>query len=344
MKMKIESLMASRGDSFIVTWTYLSNDHTILIDCGVKDTYRFIKKKLRGISKLDGIFITHVDYDHIGGMLAMIDDKNCPIELDFPIFINTPELIVTNSKSDKVGYGHGTALESVLNEKKITKKAIYTSLYRDDILTINGLKLTVLSPNQEVLHNLKKKWTKTTIYEKYLQENSVEGKVSQSNSALLTYDEIISAEERIHKWQDDLINSSSMAFLLENEGVRVLFLGDSNPSIVEDALIRRGYSKKRRLRVDFVKLSHHGSKFNTSKNLLSMIDCDCYFISTSGGGPYYHPHRETIIRISEYSRKDSEQVVNIYTNYDLQRSRFIGPEEEQALNLNFAARNEFIWD
>lgn len=341
--MKIESLEASRGDCFVVTWKNQGVVHTILIDSGIGGTYRFIKQKLNAVTKIDGFFITHIDYDHLGGLLKMIDDENCPVKLDFPIYINTPELIIANNESDMVGYTHGTTLESSLNKKKINKKAIYTSLYPEDTLVIHGLKLTILSPNLEILNQLKDKWTKIDIYEKYLEESKVDGMVSNEITELKDYNTILEDKEELHKWKSDLINSSSIAFLLEKDGIRVLFLGDSNPLIIEKALIAKGVSSQEKLKVDFVKISHHGSKFNTSKNLLSLIDCDTYFISTSGGGPYYHPHRETIVKISEYSRPDKGQLLNIYTNYDLNKSRFITPEEEKLLNLNIKTKNEFNW-
>ena len=189
--MKKDSLPANKGDCFIVAWNNQGVAHNILIDCGIKGTYRFIKQKLNNVMKIDGVFITHVDYDHIGGLLNMVDDDNCPVNIDFPIYINTPELIIANNESDKVGYSHGTTLEKSLNEKNITKKAIYTSKYPEDTLVIHGLELTILSPSQEILDKLKDEWTKTTIYEKYKQDSEVDGKVSSGNDTLLNYNEII---------------------------------------------------------------------------------------------------------------------------------------------------------
>ena len=72
-----------------------------------------------------------------------------------------------------------------------------------------------------------------------------------------------------------------------------------------------------------------------------MIDCDKYYISTNGGGPYYHPHRETIIKIAEYSRQNTKKQLTIYTNYDLNKHLFISPEEEVSLNLKIEKKNEF---
>jgi len=340
--MKIESLQASKGDCYFLTWNHNEEKHRIIIDCGIKGTYRFIKQKLlHEKQQVDGIFITHIDYDHIGGLLQMIDDSNCPIDFNFPIYINTPELIIANKESDKVNYEHGTSLEGSLNKKAIEKKAIYTSLYPDDTLNIYGLNITILSPSLKVLKELKNEWTQKSIYEKYLKDNEVDGKVSAENLKLRDYNEIISGYEDLHEWDKDLINSSSMAFILAENEKNILFLGDSNPLIVEQALIAKGYSVKNKLKVNVVKVSHHGSKFNTSKNLLSIIDCNKFIISTNGAGPYYHPHRETIIKISEYSRTSKEQPLTIYTNYKLNKKRFITLEEEKSLNLKIEMKNEF---
>ena len=51
-----------------------------------------------------------------------------------------------------------------------------------------------------------------------------------------------------------------------------------------------------RLRLDALKLSHHGSANATTKDLLDTIDCSHYLVPTDGS-IFYHPDREAIARV-----------------------------------------------
>ena len=57
-----------------------------------------------------------------------------------------------------------------------------------------------------------------------------------------------------------------------------------------------GYSKQNKLKVDIVKVSHHGSKDNTSNELLELIECNKFLISTDGK-QHGHPDKEALARI-----------------------------------------------
>ncbi|MFT6910157.1 MAG: glyoxylase-like metal-dependent hydrolase (beta-lactamase superfamily II) [Oleiphilaceae bacterium] len=65
--MLFSSLKAKTGDAFVISW----DDNAILIDGGMPNTCGSILKKLVG-KRLRAIFITHVDYDHIGGIIKLI--------------------------------------------------------------------------------------------------------------------------------------------------------------------------------------------------------------------------------------------------------------------------------
>ena len=75
----------------------------------------------------------------------------------------------------------------------------------------------------------------------------------------------------------------------------MLFLGDSLPADVAAGLRALGYSEERPLHVDLVKVSHHGSRHNTSPELLKLIRGERFLIS--GQGVKGHPDKETLARI-----------------------------------------------
>jgi beta-lactamase superfamily II metal-dependent hydrolase len=336
--MLLKSYKAGKGESFLLQWEYDGTEHTALIDTGISNTYRFIKEDLRNSQRLDFIVITHVDYDHLGGALKLLNDQEISLSGPYYFFLNTPSLILAPKTGDMVNIEHGIKLDQILNEKGIEVKGLYCAPENDSPIKLHGLEITILSPTRIILDELIEKWTADALCEKYMEESKGSDKVSRSFLEKESYEKILSRKEEIPSWKADLINSSSIAFLLAYNGCSILFLGDSNPTIVYEELRRKGYSENNKLKVSLVKISHHGSCHNSTSDLFSILNCTHYFISTNGSGNSYHPDRETIVRLAEYGRENVKQHLTIYLNYDLDRRRFITPEEEEQWNLRFECR------
>ena len=66
-----------------------------------------------------------------------------------------------------------------------------------------------------------------------------------------------------------------------------------------------------------VKISHHGSKYNTSPKLLDLIDSQHFIISTGGSKSHKLPDREVIARILFHSKRNLNRKRTIYFNYPL---------------------------
>jgi hypothetical protein len=112
-------------------------------------------------------------------------------------------------------------------------------------------------------------------------------------------------------------NGSSIAFLAEYAGKSALFLADAHPDAVVASLKRlckeRGV---KRLKVDAVKVSHHGSKGNTNDALLGLVESPRWLISTNGD-QFKHPDKPCIARILKLARPEA-----LYFNY---RSEYTKP-------------------
>ena len=65
-------------------------------------------------------------------------------------------------------------------------------------------------------------------------------------------------------------NGSSIAFILESDNKKYIFLGDAHPSVVIDSLKSIGTTKSNPLEVELLKVSHHSSSYNTNEELLSL--------------------------------------------------------------------------
>lgn len=334
--LKINFYQAGKGDCFLATWNNNDLSHRLIIDFGISGTYRFLSPEVENFSKLDAVLVTHVDYDHIGGFFKWLSDQEQPFNNEVPVYMNTPSLILTPSESNMVGIDHGVNLEQLLLKRDVRPIPIFmdgsNSLYQN----IHGLQLQVLSPNKTVLSKLLQKWTASEIYQEYQKENSLQNnKVSTDTKELRSVKDILADPPKPHDWEDDLLNSSSIAFVIHHNGNRILFLGDANPTLVSTELDRLGYNKNNKLKLDLIKISHHGSRHNTTQDLLERISCDKYFISTDSSGPYYHPARETLILITAYGRPKENTPIYIYSNYDLPMNKLFIKGELQTLNLHF---------
>lgn len=113
-------------------------------------------------------------------------------------------------------------------------------------------------------------------------------------------------------------NGASIAFLAEFHGRTLLVSGDAHAKILADSirnlLKRRGLT---RLRVDACIVPRGGSARNMNRELLQLLDCDRYLISTDGSF-YGHPHRETIARILTYGRDNPDRLLTLVFNYRTQ--------------------------
>lgn len=129
--------------------------------------------------------------------------------------------------------------------------------------------------------------------------------------------------QRDFQEDDSVANHSSIALLFEYAGRRLLLAGDAYPSVLVKGLKAMGYSPRCPLQVDAFKLAHHGSRANTSGELLDLVDCSRYLISTSGAR-FGHPDKECLARVIWANRSDPD--TTLYFNYE-------GTDAEKALDV-----------
>ncbi|KXI27038.1 ComEC/Rec2 family competence protein [Paraglaciecola hydrolytica] len=305
--MKINSLQACRGDSYVISW----GQNAILIDGGMPITYGHILRAIEG-KILKAVFVTHVDYDHIGGIINIIKSDKIDLSCcDF--YMNNPEL-ACHYNDLEVGYHHGDSLKSMLEEKGFKFLPATKSL---DEFEIEGIKIKILLPTDDLITYLYKNWTASQIIN---EQKEITGYLERPIN------------------NGDIINKSSICLIVEHSEVKVLMLADAKAKDVVKSL-----SERNEFEFEFVKLSHHGSKHNTDKSLLKALNCQNYFISTNGG-TYGHPDPETIKLLSEEA-KERQTIYNIYLNYNLEnriRKKFREKYDSEVEYLNFIYQQEVI--
>jgi hypothetical protein len=117
-------------------------------------------------------------------------------------------------------------------------------------------------------------------------------------------------------------NGSSIALLAEysdgKKEKRCLLTGDAHVGVLINSLRTLMKDQRRvkdgRLVVDALKLSHHGSKKNVSKDLLDLLACSKFLISTNGQ-QFEHPDPEAVARVIKYGRTGKGPNPKLFFNY-----------------------------
>jgi competence protein ComEC len=108
--------------------------------------------------------------------------------------------------------------------------------------------------------------------------------------------------------------------MLMISGTGVLFMGDSGFSTEEELMTDVEIRSFIDHNTDIMKVGHHGSKYSTSEEFLSLTDPEAAIISV-GNNFYGHPTIETISRLQEANadvfRTDNNGAVilNIYEDH-----------------------------
>ncbi|EDL0654125.1 hypothetical protein COF21_22820, partial [Salmonella enterica subsp. enterica serovar Muenster] len=305
--MRVLVLKAGKGDSLLLSW----EKHHMLIDSGTPATLRKDRNPLLPpIKDIDFFVLTHIDYDHIGGFLHIFSHSEIKsFHPDLRFFVNTPELI-RYKNDDKVGYHHGGLLSESVKKLRINIQ----SMNSGDYFNVDGASFFALSPDNEHLKILAEKWNE--FHNGRYQHDIVDDQVSARKKSFSVTSDIM-VEEFENNPCKDIINASSIALLAEYNDKRILLLGDSHPSVISKSLRKILFTRKVEvLDVDLIKISHHGSKHNTTVEFLNLISCNRFIISTDGSRPYSHPDSEVLSKIIINVRSKGFTEIYFYFNYE----------------------------
>ena len=319
--MLVQLLKAQHGDAIVIKTNSDGHDFIIVVDGGPRGVAEDIADYYQELGKIDLMVLTHFDEDHISGLISYfrrLKDGQIPVTHFWGNCAQGIDFQQDTTASD-ASMRNANTLASFLRAQG-KKDASFE--WREDICVPFGcyerdLEIDVLAPSRKVLEQLKAE------YEEYLKSHPMTDETEETTQIAsvrvkrdekMTIDELAATDEPRRL---NLLNRSSIAFLLTAEGKRVLMLGDADADIVADNL-ECMYRDILPLDVDLVKVAHHGSLNNVSKRLLSLIRCNKFAISTNGGtSRSYHPDRKTLALILRYANRKSEEPITFYFNYPL---------------------------
>ena len=322
MSSELYVFKAEHGDSFLLrTHNLQGDDFVILIDGGTTNTYtNILREHLKKYEVIDLLILTHIDSDHIQGIIRFVDSQLFE-EIKIKQYWFNSKNIPFLMQGNEISYSQGTTLEKLLLDKGEPKDKWNESIVLGQTIILDeGIVAEVFSPTEDLLKRLYQNWPNLPNEYYQVMEDVPIASTSPSQIDKGHLSDLAKIPFDPDKTPNaDIFNSSSIAFLLKTPDRNFLFLGDARPEIYIQGLREKGYNENNKLKVDIVKISHHGSMNNTSVELMNIIDCEKYIISTNGGSAKHRlPDRETIARIiynPERVRQKFPNKRSIFFNY-----------------------------
>ncbi|MDA2036723.1 MBL fold metallo-hydrolase [Bacillus cereus] len=339
---QIKSLPAHDGDCFIISFGENDDRKNIIIDGGRrKPVLKRLKEEINLIEqkgqKIDLLVVTHIDEDHIQGILKLFEDVTVDKTSIKKVWFNSKEnltkffdgiekedenLVIQDKSDGNISYKQGISFGKLIHDLKLST---YELILEGKQLQIGEAIIKVLSPNEEALKKLHLEW------EKVFPSEATSGENVASNNQKDYEKSIEELTSYKYKEDKDVVNGSSIAFSIEYKDKKILMLADSFPSIVVENL-NKFYPKKEERVFDLIKVAHHGSKYNTSEEFIEFVHCKNYLVSTNGK-THGFPKKETLSKIIVSSQQKCRCETNIYFNYPDVSSQIFSKEEMERYNF-----------
>lgn len=337
MSLRIKPLQAFHGDSILLSFNDNGTTRNILIDGGPGNTYsklpKTLKKEIEQIKKkgesIDLLVITHIDDDHIGGIIKMFEYEDPNLDIIKKVWFNSGELIsnffgteidkkrecpIILRSNPELSVKQGITLEKLLKKRGYWEQGV---IYEGcNAVQFYDCKIIILSPDKLGLEKLNKKW------------ETEKGDVLLSREPCDYKIPISQLKDKPFVEDQSVPNESSISFLFEYRGKKILFLADSHPSVAADSIKKLGYSPGKKLEVDLVKIAHHSSRKNTCPGLLELIKCSDYLICTNGKR-HGLPDKEPMARIIAANN----DMTRLHFNYDNIAQKIFLPEDYRDFNF-----------
>ncbi|MBN1566303.1 MAG: hypothetical protein JXA73_00540 [Acidobacteria bacterium] len=328
---KLEMLPAGCGDCLLLLYGSKKKPHVVLIDGGVDDTAGIIRKRLERLRQsavverlpIELLVVTHIDNDHINGIIGLLKDGAPGLELKDIWFNGTSQLrrlkpnepddmLGGNAESDEfaltgeseplpsdfLGPREGEELSGIIALNRWPWNKTFDgglvgvrSAGTLPVKKIGNLTITILGPTRPRLDSLVTAW-----------KNKL-GDIGEIAGDMLGRLDTWPPEWKNGEGKDSSrTNGSSIALLVEHGNHSLLLSGDAYAKDMAASLDRLCNERGRKtIELSAFKLSHHGSINNISKDLMSRITCGRYLVSTDCSLPNAHPDQQAILRVLKHS-------------------------------------------
>ncbi len=331
--MRLRVIQADYGDCLILEYGLGDQANHILVDGGPAGVYaNHLKPELQVIAagggKIDLMVLSHVDEDHEVGLVDLMSDLATGQNQGQPPFITVQRLWYNTfrqtlgANGDLAGPFASFAAESAGLPSAMQHFAFSVSQGEDlwkasEILNVprntgfpgglvslagaprpvelEGLRLWILGPSQPNLEQYEKDWAAW-----YAKHKDRPFGASASRAA--------------REIDRSVTNLSSIMFLAESAGRRILMTGDGRGDDLVEGLKQAGLMKAGGLHVDVLKVPHHGSLRNNSQQFFKLVTASQYVISAGKHKNDGNPDLDTLKWIVEAARQRQEEIQLLVTN------------------------------
>lgn len=333
---KVYMLPVGVGDFFWIRFGKgEKSEHNILIDGGhdkFSRIYEYITRLIASENQKALIIMTHIDADHIQGAAQGMASLPCELldRVIDRIYLNTGRGIAKETHEKRE---HSSEPQSLMPEDQILvfernlnhsvrdaetflgmieKKGLssrlvdYTTAGTEVIY--GGASLRFVSPGKEELERLSEKW------EAYDRRRGIH----YTSVGMPKEEDLHSLMKERLGTDTSVSNRSSLAFLFEYQDIKGGFLGDAAAPVVYEGLKKLGISAPYPL--DFLKLPHHGGRYNMSDKLLKALPTRNYLLSTEGVPEANVPSKVLLAHIIKNRMKDDLSLPQC-SNEDAARGR-----------------------
>ena len=279
-ELSVNALSVGQGACNVI---YGRDIPTIMVDGGssdVKDVYKYrIRPFLlsNGISEIDYLFVTHPDIDHISGVKELLNDELKEVNVKHQFVSVEDGLEIIMGSKEKTGDGHSLSPRN--DEKTGFEKADFVHIIsKGDRIENGSITIECLSPENEGAS---------------VPTGEGDNSVSGSGEGTSVQG---SGADKISESLNDMSLVLKVMYKNDKNHFTMLYTGDIS-SEVEQALINDSQIKDKLIDIDYLSVPHHGSKYSSSEQFISIVNPKVSVISAGKNNSYGHPHKETLERL-----------------------------------------------
>ncbi|MBK1812032.1 MBL fold metallo-hydrolase [Clostridium sp. YIM B02505] len=298
LQFKIKNLSVEQADCFLILLENSDgNSCNILVDGnreGKSSTsFLSMKKEIEKLSKLDYIIVTHVDNDHIGGILSLFQEYSTH---KLNKLLDTT-LIYNYITRDRISYSQAKKFEDLIEGRLVIQS--YKETYEKKHCLLKILNISERCIATTILTNRDK-----NAYLTFISPDK-----AGIEAVIKDYKDI---KNKIKTSPNkSLVNKNSISFLLEFGGSSVLFLGDTYWKEVQPIV----GNIKNLENINLIKIPHHGASKN-NENIIEWsfkMHCKKFIITGKENWDKEHPDEMIIEELNKVYGNN----VKIYSKINL---------------------------
>jgi hypothetical protein len=351
----LDVLPARHGDCLWLEYGEADRPCRILIDGGPGFAYAVLRERIARLAPeqryFDLVVVTHIDGDHIEGVIKMLRDRALGLSVHAIWFNGSPQIATIPVEGAMLAYGgvQGEYLGKLIRELKIPWNVPFGGKAATAGATVElpcSARVVLLSPMLDQLVRLRRSWD-AELAKAGVAPDATEAEMARLAAIIRlrppqafagpSVPDVDALAAQPFEADSAIANGSSIALLFEFGGKRLLLLGDAFSDVIAAQLdMLLANTGEKLLHADLVKLPHHGSRANLGPSLMEKLMCERWVIS-SDGKYFNHPDAEAIARVIRYSRARATLMFNY-------RTAWTAPWSDVALQERFAYGTLFPQD